>query len=140
MGFDTELTAPRKDGGRDVIANREEAGRRLQIRIECKFYLEEPVGLGIVQRLLGVVSGEKVNKGVVATTSRFTRPAKDFAMNNPRLELLSGDQLILLMNEHLGPSWPAHVDRLIAESEKQSSKKTRVLLEHSCKKSSDLTA
>lgn len=125
MGFKTRLTAPQKDGGRDILANRKEPGGLLQLRIECKCYLEEPVGLGIVQRLLGVVSDEKVNKGVVATTSRFTKPARDFARKNPRLELLSGNQLVLLMNEHLGPSWPVHIDRLISESEQTSTKYVR---------------
>jgi restriction system protein len=117
MEYETHLTPPRKDGGRDILAKREQPGSSLQLRIECKHYFEEPVGLGVVQRLLGVVSGEKVNKGVVATTSRFTKPAKDYANDNPRLELLDGNQLVILMNEHLGPSWPRHIDRLIAEGE-----------------------
>lgn len=117
MGYETQLTPPRRDGGRDVIATKRLTGSLEHSRIECKLYREEPVGLGIVQRLLGVVSGEKVNKGVVVTTSRFTKPARKYAAENPRLELIGGDQLVLLMNEHLGPSWPLHIERLVAESE-----------------------
>jgi len=64
------------------------------------------------------VSGEKVNKGVVVTTSRFSKPAQKYADENPRLELIDADRLVLLMNEHLGPSWPLHVERLVSESEK----------------------
>lgn len=73
-----------------------------------------------MQRLLGVVSDEKVNKGVVVTTSRFTKGAKNFADKNPRIELIDGNQLVLLMNEYLGGTWPSQIDRLVAESEKTS--------------------
>lgn len=75
MRYET-LTPARKDGGRDVIATKRKPGSLEHTRIECKLYNEEPIGLRVVQRLLGVVSGEKVNKGVVVTTSVFTKPAK----------------------------------------------------------------
>jgi len=111
MGYETELTPPQKDGGRDIIANanRIEPGKLEHLLIECKKYVEEPVGISIVQRLLGVVSSEKVNKGVIVTTSRFTKPARQFAKNNGRIELLDGEQIVILMNEHLGPNWPLHL-------------------------------
>jgi restriction system protein len=118
MGYETRLTPPSKDGGRDIIATKRKPGRLEHARIECKFYNEEAVGLGVVQRLLGVVSGEKVNKGVVVTTSRFSKTAVKYVEQNPRLELINGDLLILLMNEHLGPQWPLHIERLVSESER----------------------
>jgi restriction system protein len=118
MGYETELTPPQKDGGRDVIATRRSPGSLEHARIECKFYQEEAVGLSILQRLLGVVSAEKVNKGVIVTTSRFSRPAVRYAGENPRLELIEGSEFVLLMNEHLGPEWPSCIERLVAESEK----------------------
>ena len=118
MGYETRLTPPCKDGGRDIIATKRKPGRLEHARIECKFYNEEAVGLGVVQRLLGVVSGEKVNKGVVVTTSRFSKTAVKYVEQNPRLELINGDLLILLMNEHLGPQWPLHIERLVSASER----------------------
>ena len=121
MGYDTRLTPTSKDGGRDVIASRVSPGQQEHLRIECKRYTK-PVGVGIIRSLLGVVSNEKVNKGVLATTSRFTNPAHKFADQNPRLELITGDQLVLLMNEHLGPSWPLHIERLVANSRREKAK------------------
>jgi restriction system protein len=115
MGYDTRLTTVSKDGGRDIIASKVSPGQQEHLRIECKRYTK-PVGVGIIRSLLGVVSDEKVNKGVLTTTSRFTGPARKFADQNPRLELIAGDQLVLLMNEHLGPSWPLHIERLVAGS------------------------
>lgn len=115
MGYKVEVTPPQKDQGRDILAHKEGPARQEHLRIECKHYVDEPVGIGIVQRLLGVVSGEKVNKGVLVTTSRFTGPAIKYAKENPRIELIAGDELILLLNEYLGPKWPQHIDRYIAE-------------------------
>ncbi len=114
MGYKTRLTPPQKDGGRDILARSQAVGRAERLRIECRRYTR-PVGVGAARVLLGVVSDEKVNKGVLVTTSRFTDPAKKLADRNP-LELISGDQLVRLMNEHLGANWPMHVDRLITAS------------------------
>lgn len=120
MGYETQITPAQKDKGRDVIASKRTPGALEHLRIECKLYKEEPIGLIIVQRLLGVISSEKVNKGVLVTSSRFTQPAIEFASENPRLELIDGNQLVLLMNEHLGPRWPLHIDRLIIASKRDA--------------------
>jgi restriction system protein len=118
IGYETMLTYAQKDGGRDIIATKRSPGKLEHLRIECKRY-SGPIGVPIVRSLLGVVSDEKVNKGVLVTTSRFTEPAQKLANRNPRLELIAGNQLILLMNEYLGPSWPLHIDRLVVASQSQ---------------------
>jgi len=120
MGYTTRLTAPSKDGGRDIIARRSLPGSREDIRVECKHYRTKPVGVTVLRSLLGVVSDEKANKGVVVTTNQFTRGAMQLAQSNPRLEIISGEQLCLLLNEYLGPRWPLHIERLVTESERKS--------------------
>ena len=121
MDYETELTPPQKDGGRDVIALKHKPREQENLRIECKRY-SDPVGVEIARELLGVISSEKANKGVLVTTSHFTSGAEKYAEQNPRLELITGDEMVLLLNEHLGPKWPLHIDRLIAESQKYSEK------------------
>jgi len=77
-GFSVELTAPVRDGGRDIIAL-SYSPAKVKYLVECKRYAEgNKVGLKIVQRLHGVVQGEDATIGVLATTSEFTRPAQDF--------------------------------------------------------------
>jgi restriction system protein len=115
MGYDTTLTPPTKDGGRGIICKRQAVGRKEHLLVECKLYTGS-IGVSIVSSLLGVISDEKSNKGAVVTSSRFTRGAKQFAQRNPRLELIDGDSLIPLMNEHIGPRWPLQIDRLVAEA------------------------
>ncbi len=115
MGYDTRLTPAQGDGGRDVMASRKGVGVLEQLRIECKQYTK-PVGVEIVRALLGVVSDEKVNKGVLVTTNRFTRGALQLAERNPRLELIAGTQLIPMLNKYLGARWTTRIERIISSS------------------------
>lgn len=76
-GFTVELTPESRDGGVDIIAVQKSGltGSSLHL-IECKRYLpHNTVGIGTVQRLLGVVEQHKATKGIVVTTSSFTRDA-----------------------------------------------------------------
>jgi hypothetical protein len=85
FGFEVELTARTADGGRDIIAT---ANRTLNLRclIECKRYASDNrVGLALVQRLHGVVQSEQATKGILVTTSSFTKPARDFLRRQPWL-------------------------------------------------------
>lgn len=118
MGYFTELTPAQKDGGRDIIATKTDISKRERLLVECKKYSDgNPVSVENVRSLYGVVESEKVNKGIVATTSRFTRGAQNFANENPRLELIAGDELVGLMNEYLGPKWTLRIERYIADSQ-----------------------
>jgi restriction system protein len=123
MGYDTELTRPRKDGGRDVKAKRIQPGQLERLLVETKRH-SGTIGVGIVRQLNGVVGDEKANKGVLVTTSRFSAEARRFAQRNP-LELIDGQTLVLLLNEHLGPRWAQQIDRLVAESETKASSNQR---------------
>jgi restriction system protein len=82
-GFDVELTPETRDGGIDIIAVRKDSflGEGLHL-IECKRYIPgNTVGIGVVQRLLGVVEQHRATKGIVVTTSTFTRDALEVAQN-----------------------------------------------------------
>jgi len=79
-GFNVELTPERKDGGRDVIAvSHNELGTHLYIA-ECKRYSSNnPVGVEYVRSLYGVLEAERATHGIIATTSHFTKGAKDLS-------------------------------------------------------------
>lgn len=117
MGYTTKLTPRQKDGGYDVLATKEEAGRRAKIHIECKRW-EGNVGEPIVRGLLGVVSDSKATNGVCVTTSDLTSSAKRFIDRNPQLDFIPGKVLIPMMNEYLGPTWFYGIERLVADSKK----------------------
>lgn len=77
FGFDVELTKATRDGGKDIVAIKNNS-TKLKYIIECKRYApDNAVGIAVVQRLFGVVVLEGADKGLVVTTSRFTKPAME---------------------------------------------------------------
>ena len=77
-GFDVELTPETRDGGVDIVAVKKTgfAGNTLHL-VECKRYLpDNKVGIGVVQRMLGVVEQHQATQGIIVTTSSFSRDAK----------------------------------------------------------------
>lgn len=77
-GFEVELTPFSKDGGKDIlIAHQSDIGDML-VYVECKRWNPNRlIGPEIVRSLHGVVSADQATAGVIATTSSFTRGARD---------------------------------------------------------------
>lgn len=117
MGYDTVLTPRQKDGGRDVVATRVESGAKTRILIDAKRY-SKPVSVQHVRSILGVVSQEKANKGVVVTTHGFTRDARKFEKETDRLELIDRASFVVLMTRFYGEHWASRLDHLIFDSQR----------------------
>jgi hypothetical protein len=78
FGYDVELTARTKDGGKDIVAMK---SRPFQQRflIECKRPDPgNPVTVAQVRQLLGVKTHEKASKAILATTTHFSSAAQLF--------------------------------------------------------------
>lgn len=84
QGFDTTLTPESKDGGYDIIAvNHNSFTGKNKYLIECKRYQRQnPVGVSIIRGLYGVLCTENATKGLVVTSSHFTKGARDFESRN----------------------------------------------------------
>ena len=115
MGYDTKLTPARGDGGRDVEGSKSTPAERVKILIECKRYTKT-VGVAFGRALLGMVSHENVNKGVLVSTGSFTRGLRALSEADHRLELIDGTHLIELLNEHLDIDWEFRLDAIIQGS------------------------
>ena len=81
--------APGGDGGIDIIL----LGNGERILVQCKQWKAFRVGVAPVRELLGVVTSERADRGILVTTGRFTPEARRFAERNERLELVDGGQL-----------------------------------------------
>jgi HJR/Mrr/RecB family endonuclease len=94
-GYQVHLTKHTRDGGYDVHAVRKDELGSVLIIIECKRYSEnQKVGVGIVRGLYGVVEAQTATKGLIATTSYFTKDAKAFHESvNFRLDLKDYDDI-----------------------------------------------
>ncbi|WP_170184672.1 restriction endonuclease [Streptomyces sedi] len=109
MGYEVTLTPKSKDGGRDVIAVREADGMRETVLVECK-RRKKPRGPEEVRALYGSVKREKANRGVFVSVSGFTKAALAEVSEDGIIEPINGLQLVVLLNEYLGHSWPARID------------------------------
>lgn len=79
LGYQITLTPASKDGGKDIYAaKKDHLGSFLYI-VECKKYSpDNRVGVGLIRQLNGVVQAERATAGILATTSFFTKEAKEF--------------------------------------------------------------
>ena len=114
MGYQTRLTKRSRDGGRDVEAWKDTPGKVERLIVEAKLH-NRNVGVRYPRLLLGVVSDLKANKGTLVSNALFTPDAIKFAESN-RLELINGKQLVELLNEYLGSTWPVRVETLVRAS------------------------
>jgi len=106
-GFEVELTKRTRDGGKDIIAiSTDQLGIKNKYFIECKRYAEDnKVGVEVVRALHGVKNmKEGPNKTVIATTSFFTKDARDFVDNEISsswdMTLADFDEIMKWINDH----------------------------------------
>ena len=89
------LTERSGDGGRDVIATKRFLNVPMLFAFECKQYSKN-VGVEKLRTLLGTISHgrTKANIGVLATTAKLTRGARDFIAHEPMLSALEFNDLV----------------------------------------------
>lgn len=93
-----EHTGKRGDGGIDAIVNQDLLGLdRVGLQAKCH---KHSVGPGTIREFIGALGG--YSKGVLATTSNFTKEARLTAHGEQlkRIILLDGDELARLLIEH----------------------------------------
>lgn len=83
LGYKVELTKATRDGGKDLIIRKPEILGDFIYYVECKQYsADKPVGVGIIRNLVGMINTDRVNGGILATTSYFTPDARRFVIDN----------------------------------------------------------
>ncbi len=79
FGWEAKLTSQTVDGGCDIVAiDHRPPMPKHKYLIECKRYTERAVSIVPVRSLLGVIEHEDATKGIIVTTTRFTKPARAF--------------------------------------------------------------
>jgi restriction system protein len=100
MGLKTRQTRPSRDGGVDCVAWDARPVMGGKVVIQAKRY-KDTVGVSAVRDLFGTVHNEGAGKGILVTTSGYGKASFEFADGKP-LELLDGNNLLYLLNEHAG--------------------------------------
>lgn len=97
LGFRSETIRCGADGGIDVKLFRADAQAPLAI-VQCKAWTANPVGVKEVRELLGVMTHEKVARGIFITTGAYTRDALAFGATSP-IQLLDGPSFLRKIQE-----------------------------------------
>jgi len=85
-GYKVELTQKTKDNGYDIIAMLNVKDQfPMKYLVECKRYTKKKVGIEIVRSFKEVLATEKANRGIIVTTSYFTKGALDKQSETPYL-------------------------------------------------------
>jgi len=100
MGLETKLTQASRDGGVDCVAYDPRPIFGGKVVIQAKRY-KNTVGVSAVRDLFGTMQNEGASKGILVTTSGYGKAAFEFAEGKP-MELLSGSNLLYLLEEHAG--------------------------------------
>ena len=98
LGFLVEQTSLSGDGGIDIIVHDERPITKGKYIIQCKNWTNL-VGEPPIRDLFGTVMSERANKGILITTSSFTKQAKKFA-DGKNLELIDYNILVKLFNDN----------------------------------------
>jgi restriction system protein len=87
------------DGGIDGVVKEDPLGLDV-IYLQAKRW-ENTVGRPEVQKFAGALQGQKARKGILITTSSFTKEARDFAsFIDSKVVLIDGSQLTGLLIDH----------------------------------------
>ena len=102
MGFQAYKTRDSRDGGVDVVAERQTIGDREKHLIQCKHTKgENVVGVAVVRELRGVLSNTpEATKAVVVTNGAFSKDAQQ-EVRNSRVELVNGKLLLYRLDQLL---------------------------------------
>ncbi len=102
MGYGQgQVTGRSGDGGIDGFVNQDQLGLT-KVAFQAKRYRpENTIGAGTIRDFIGALDVKKVDKGVLITTSGFTKDAIDTASRcNKSLVLVDGQDLVKHMIEH----------------------------------------
>jgi len=87
QGFEVELTKQTRDNGYDILALKSvDLKMPFKCLVECKRYnATNKVGVGIIRSFKDVIATEQANRGIIVTTSYFTKDAINKQKDTPYL-------------------------------------------------------
>lgn len=127
MGLETRMTQASRDGGVDCVAYDPRPIFGGKVVIQAKRY-KNTVGVSAVRDLFGTMQNEGASKGILVTTSGYGKASFQFAENKP-LELLSGSNLLYLLEEHAGISAKIEPPEDWAQPEEKTAAEAQVAAE-----------
>jgi restriction system protein len=97
LGFKADTLRCGPDGGIDIKLFKTDTTKPIAI-VQCKAWNSNDVGVKELRELLGVMTHEKVNRGIFITTSGYTKDATAFGASSP-IQMLNGATFLAKIQE-----------------------------------------
>lgn len=114
-GYRVHVTQQTRDGGHDIIASKDLPNLTERVLIECK-RMRAPVPIEKVRALMGILGTYKASRGVLVSTSKFTKPTIEFAKGTARINLIDHNELCRRLNTIHGSEWPSRISQIIVSA------------------------
>lgn len=103
-GWEVEITSKSRDGGKDIVAKRENAGNPTIAYIEAKKNAQtRKINISQVKEFVATVAADNVGSGFMVTTSHFSKPAIQWLENKgsalATIELINRKRLVEKMEK-----------------------------------------
>lgn len=113
IGYKTIVTPATRDGGKDIIATIDREDGSEKVYVECKLYLNSKLTPNAVRAFAHVtVDADKANRGVIYCTGQVSSKLKEI---DKRIQIWTLEEIITLLNAHLGSDWTKRIGLLIKE-------------------------
>jgi restriction system protein len=114
IGYKVTKTKAGADGGIDLLLYKNDSAVPYAL-VQCKTRTHRDVGVNYIRELLGVMTSEKVDKGILITNSDFTKEALKFANDN-KIEPVHIHKLWMMLDE-LDADKKAHLVNFLESSD-----------------------
>ena len=105
MGFQTSMREKVGKSDVSITGTKDVTGEKQVIVLHCNMW-RKTVGVDLLQKFETKINDSNANKGILITSSHFSKKANVYAKNRHNIEVLDCNDLNQLLNEHLGVTWP----------------------------------
>lgn len=120
MGYNTQLTPATRDGGKDIIASINRPDGVENVYIECKLFKTTELTNTYIKSFAYTVTNDKINRGVIFCTGYVN---KELHKIDKRIKILPLENILVLLNAHLGSDWDERLDSIIEYKRRQLARK-----------------
>ena len=110
LGYDTKLTPPTGDGGKDVIASIKREDGSETVYVECKLYKTTKLTKDMVRAFGYTINSENINRGVLFCTGYVNEEIRHM---DSKIQIWTLEEIIILLNAHMGSNWYKRLGLLI---------------------------
>lgn len=119
LGYTTKLTPPTGDGGKDIIAYIDREDGKETVYVECKLYKTTKLTKETVRSFGYTIVNDKINRGVLFCTGYVNDKIKYM---DDRIQIWTLEELIILLNAHMGSDWYKRLNLLIENQRRKYGK------------------